>query len=94
MYMILGNHDFEAMNSQDFEMLGGDPMLETSAEYWEEYLFEDAEAKKLYSENGYYKKKLVIGGKKYDKVNIVGLNTQACYMLNWLLWKTRNDPGK
>ena len=96
MYMILGNHDFEAMNSQDFEIKGGDRMLETSAEYWDQYLFEegDVEARKLYEENGYYKKKLVVAGKRYEKVNMIGLNTQACYMLNWLLWKTRSDPGK
>ena len=48
----------------------------------------------MYKEKGYYKKKLVVAGKRFEKVNIIGLNTQACYMMNWLLWKTRNDPGK
>jgi len=59
---------------------------------WKDWL--DEEAQKTFAEVGYFTQKLrTASGKVYEKVNIVGVNTQPCYILNFYLWTQRNDPG-
>ena len=40
-----------------------------------------------YKKFGYYQQRL------NEKTRIIGLNTQACYNMNWLIYKSRYDPG-
>lgn len=55
----------------------------------------DAEAKAIYVKHGYYTTKLrTSDGRVHDKVNIVAVNTQTCYNVNYYLWVNRNDPGQ
>lgn len=76
-----------------------DPMLDYTAQIWssgESPLLYDPQAIESFRKWGYYTQKMKV--KNSDKqfssnVNIIGLNTQACYLVNFLLFKSKNDPG-
>lgn len=68
-------------------------MLDYNIQLWGKYL--DADAQAVYAKAGYYTQKLKLSdGTSLPKVNIVAVNTQPCYNLNYYLWSTRNDPGQ
>lgn len=54
----------------------------------------DETAKATFKETGYYTTKLkTSSGKIYEKVNIVGINLEACYNFNYYLMKSMHDPA-
>ncbi len=88
-YPLLGNHDFEISNLQDFRQ--PDRVLDFVADAWKDFL--EPQARQSFAEVGYYVQKLKINGHTYDKVNILAVNSQPCYVMNFYLWTQRNDPG-
>lgn len=54
----------------------------------------DEESLKKFSEFGYYSAPLKLAdGTVLNTTRIIGLNTNACYNLNYYLVRTINDPG-
>lgn len=52
------------------------------------------ESLEQFTKYGYYDEPLKLSnGKVYEKVRVIGLNTQACYYWNYYLISQRNDPG-
>jgi len=90
-YPLEGNHDFgKVINSQDFDET--DPILPFLANYWQKWLDEEALAD--FSKMGFYTTKLsTSNGTKYDNVNVIAINTEACYNANYYLMSNREDPG-
>jgi len=90
-FPLEGNHDFgEVINSQNFDVT--DPILPFLAKYWSDYLDEDA--LKDFSKNGFYTTKFkTTDGTVYDNVNVIAINTEACYNANYYLISNREDPG-
>ena len=43
--------------------------------------------------NGFYTAKFQTNEKVYDKVNVIAINTEACYNANYYLMSNRQDPG-
>jgi len=87
-----GNHDYGAMNSQDFSTPHPDPMITFQLEQWSDWLDEDAQ--KEYAVHGYYSQPLKTSdGTVFPKVRVVAVNTEACYNMNFYLMKLRDDPG-
>jgi len=43
--------------------------------------------------NGFYTQKFATNAKVYDDVNVIAINTEACYNANFYLISKRNDPG-
>ena len=43
--------------------------------------------------NGFYTQKFATNDKVYDDVNVIAINTEACYNGNYYLFGNRNDPG-
>ena len=86
-----GNHDFgEVINSQNFDQV--DPILPFLGNYWSTWL--DEEALKEFEANGFYTQKFATtDGTVYDKVNVIAINTEACYNANYYLMSNRHDPG-
>lgn len=67
-------------------------MIQLQAKLWDQYL--DAEAKEVYVKQGYYSQKLKLkDGTVFEKTNIVAINTQPCYNMNFFLFSQRDDPG-
>lgn len=66
-------------------------MIQFNLEQWREYL--TPEAQELYAKQGYYTQKLKTVYGIFDNVNIVAMNTEACYNMNFYLLSQRNDPG-
>ena len=63
-------------------------MIAYNLQLWDRYF--DAEAKSIYSKHGYYSQPLRTKNpdgtlKTIDGVNIVVVNTQACYNMNFYL---------
>lgn len=90
-FPLEGNHDFgEVINSQNFDVT--DPILPFLAEYWSDYL--DEAALKDFSKNGFYTTKFrTTDGTVYENVNVIAINTEACYNANYYLISNREDPG-
>ena len=90
-YPLEGNHDFGMVpNSQDFETT--DPILPFLGKYFKKYL--DEEALTQFEKTGFYTTKFsTTDGTKYEKVNLIAINTQACYNANFFLISNRQDPG-
>lgn len=92
-YPIQGNHDVWPVNVQDFSTPYSDPVINGYAPSWADWL--DAEALNEFKRYGYYSTQLKykdgtpVSGNTY----VIGLNTQACNILNLLLLKNRYDPG-
>jgi sphingomyelin phosphodiesterase len=94
LYPLEGNHDFVTPNSQDFTK--PDEMLAFNLQQWGQYLDESAQAE--YAKAGYYTQKLRVkngDGSLYtfEGVNVVTVNTEACYTMNFYLMSQRDDPG-
>lgn len=90
-FPIDGNHDFgEIFNSQSFKQT--DPMIAYFAASWKDWFDEEAHAS--FSKHGYYIAPFKTrDGNESDRVKVIGLNTQACYTMNFYLMSERNDPG-
>jgi sphingomyelin phosphodiesterase len=94
LYPLEGNHDFVEPNSQDFTKQ--DPMIAYNLQLWDRYF--DEEAKTVYAKHGYYSQRLRTKNpdgtmKDVDGVNVIAVNTEACYNMNFYLLSQRNDPG-
>jgi hypothetical protein len=62
------------------------------ANYFQKYIDEDALAE--FKEKGFYTTKFsTTDGTKYDNVNVIAINTEACYNANYYLMSNREDPG-
>lgn len=72
-FPLEGNHDFGSVpNSQDFETT--DPLLPFLGKYFKKYIDEDALAQ--FEKTGYYTTKFqTTDGTKYEKVNLIAINT-------------------
>mmetsp|Transcript_14418 Transcript_14418/g.24589 ORF Transcript_14418/g.24589 Transcript_14418/m.24589 type:complete len:204 (-) Transcript_14418:653-1264(-) len=98
-YGIMGNHDFDQLNAQDMTEPFGDLMLQYTGQLWSEgpepLLFEE-QAIEDFKRYGYFSQRLrLLKDKSYNgKVNVIGLNTQASYINNFLLFKSKYDPGE
>ena len=73
-------------------------MIAFNLELWDQYF--DEEAKAVYAKAGYYTQKLKTKNatdgstlKVYDNVNVIAVNTEACYSMNFYLMSQRDDPG-
>jgi 3',5'-cyclic AMP phosphodiesterase CpdA len=90
-YPLEGNHDFgTVINSQNFDEI--DPILPYLANYFQKYI--DADALAEFEKNGFYTTKFsTTDGTKYENVNIIAINTEACYNANYYLISNREDPG-
>lgn len=67
-------------------------MIAYFAASWKEWL--DDEAHASFAKHGYYIASFKTrDGTVSDKVKVIGLNTQACYTMNFYLMSERNDPG-
>jgi hypothetical protein len=53
-YGIMGNHDHETMNSQDFEKPYADKMVNYTAELWKDKLIYEDQAIDTFQKWGYY----------------------------------------
>jgi len=62
-----------------------DPILPYIADLWTQYL--EPEAKESFSKFGYYSQNLKVKGKVYDKVRLIAINTEPCYVFNFFLWR-------
>ena len=97
-YPLMGNHDFANLNSHDLSVPYSDWALLHTAELWTEgddpLIFEKEEAE-LFEQYSYYS--LPLKTKKDKKMSqngrIIVINTEAGYLHNLLLYKTRQDPG-
>lgn len=86
LYPLEGNHDFVEPNSQDFTKQ--DPMIAYNLQLWDRYF--DEEAKTVYAKHGYYSQRLRTKNsdgtmKDVDGVNVIAVNTEACYNMNFYL---------
>lgn len=90
-YPLEGNHDFgTVINSQNFDVT--DPILPFLANYWQKWLGEESLAD--FEKMGFYTAKFsTTDGTKYDNVNVIAINTEACYNANYYLMSNREDPG-
>ena len=88
-YGIMGNHDHEYMNSQDLESPYIDRILNYTADLWEGKLIYEEQALDSFKKWGYYQQRL----KNHEKARFIGINTNACYIYNEFISKTKNDPG-
>jgi len=90
-YPLEGNHDFgEVINSQNFDIT--DPILPFLANYWSKWLDEDSISD--FQKMGFYTAKFsTTDGTQYDNVNVIAINTEACYNANYYLFSNREDPG-
>lgn len=86
-FPLEGNHDFGAViNSQDFNST--DPIIPFLANYWKVWL--DEAALQEFLVNGFYTQKFsTTDGTVYDKVNVIAVNTEACYNANFYLMGNR-----
>lgn len=77
-------------NAESFKKT--DKMIEITADLWKDQL--DEAAYNSYSKKGYYVQKLSLkDGTLLNNVNIISINSNVCYVVNYYLWKERNDPG-
>ncbi|CDW86227.1 ser thr protein phosphatase family protein [Stylonychia lemnae] len=89
-FAAIGNHDFGNSHQQDFN--NGDQTLDLLADQWSIWL--EDQAKEQFQKTGYYAQKLKLkSGKIYNNSNVIMLNTEACYNVNFYIWSYRNDPG-
>jgi len=72
-------------------------MLAFNLKSWAQYFDEQSAAE--YAKAGYYTQKLRTFNSTtntttyYNKTNLVAVNTQACYSMNFYLMSQRDDPG-
>ncbi len=86
LYGMFGNHECFPADIFDFHSNYSDYLKNESANMWSGYLGE--EARESMRENGYYSEI----DKKHN-VMMIGLNTQACDGLNFMLFNNATDPG-
>jgi hypothetical protein len=53
----------------------------------------DDSALEEFEAKGYYAQKFATNNKVYDNVNVIAVNTEACYNANYYLMSNRQDPG-
>lgn len=97
-FPIHGNHEFDPMNTQDFD-LAKDPVIDLIGEVWNHWM--TPEVNKEYIENSYFSYDAVTHPdttpkfkRKMEKTRIIALNTQNCYFYNFFLFGQMNDPGQ
>ena len=95
-FPIHGNHEFDPMNTQDFN-LERDPVIELVGDAWSHWMA--PHVKDEYVKNTYYSYKAVEHPdttkefkRKMEKTRIIALNTQNCYVYNFYLLNQFNDP--
>ena len=71
-------------------------MIAFTLKLWDRYFDEDTKA--TYAKHGYYSQRLRTKDangtlRDVEGVNIVAVNTEACYTMNFYLMSERNDPG-
>ena len=81
-------------NSQDFTKQ--DPMIAYNLKLWDQYF--DDQAKVMYAKHGYYSQRLRVKDangtlQDVEGMNVVAVNTEACYNMNFYLMSQRDDPG-
>jgi len=65
-----------------------DPIIPFLGEFWKVWLDEDA--LKEFLVNGFYTQKFATtDGTVYDNVNVIAINTEACYSANYYLISNR-----
>lgn len=96
-FPIHGNHEFDPMNIQDFN-LKLNPVIELISEAWAHWLPEDV--KEQYLKNTYFSFKASDYPnttdefkRKMKNTRIISLNTQNCYVYNFHLMDQFYDPG-
>lgn len=97
-FPIHGNHEFDPMNTQDFN-LEVDPVIELVSQAWSHWLSE--EALEEYRTNTFFSMK--VGDhpnvsqdfkKKMNNTRIIAYNSQDCYIYNFYIIGQMNDPGQ
>lgn len=97
-FPIHGNHEFDPMNTQDFD-LEVDPVIQLVSQAWTHWLSE--EALEEYRTNTFFSMK--VGDhpnvsddfkKKMNKTRIIAYNSQDCYIYNFYIIGQMNDPGQ
>jgi len=95
-FPIHGNHEFNPMNTQDFN-IEIDPVVEFVANSWEHWL--TPEVREEYIRNSYFSYDATTHPdtneefrRKMEKTRIISLNTNNCYMYNFYLIGQLNDP--
>ena len=71
-------------------------MIAFNLKIWDEYF--DEQAKSVYAKHGYYSQRLRVKAENgtlvdVDGMNVVVVNTEACYNMNFYLMSQRDDPG-
>lgn len=91
-YPIQGNHDVWPVNVQDFSKPNSNAAINGFSPVWEDWL--DSSAMTQFKKYGYYSMPLKYkDGTLIGNTKVIGLNTQACNVLNWYLLVNRYDPG-
>mmetsp|Transcript_5628 Transcript_5628/g.6362 ORF Transcript_5628/g.6362 Transcript_5628/m.6362 type:complete len:443 (-) Transcript_5628:63-1391(-) len=97
-FPIHGNHEFDPMNTQDFN-LEVDPVIEIVANSWTNWLTKEAHDE--YLNQTYYSMMAKDHPdstedlkKKMGKTRIIGYNSQNCYIYNFFLLGQTSDPGQ
>ncbi|CDW84712.1 saposin b domain-containing protein [Stylonychia lemnae] len=95
-YPTIGNHDFQVSNLQNLE--SEDLMMDVLAQLWQPFIQESQQD--TFFKTGSYVQKLRVkkglkkGVQTYENVNIISLNTQACYNLNFYVWNQKETAFK
>ena len=95
-FPIHGNHEFDPMNIQDFN-LEVDPVIDIVANSWKHWMPE--EVNEEYKAQTFYSMKAVDHPniskdfkKKMGKTRIIAYNSQDCYIYNFYIIGQMNDP--
>lgn len=91
---INGNHDFWPANNQDLTKANSSRYIQEFGKSWNEagWLTDDELA--VFTRYGYYSKTLNLkDGRNYNSTRVIAINTMSCYYYNFLVVKSRFDPG-
>jgi sphingomyelin phosphodiesterase len=91
---INGNHDVWPANNQEMLKPYSSQYILEYGRTWKEAGWLNDEDLAVYNKWGYYSKTLELkDGRRYNNTKIIAINTMSCYYYNFLIVKSRFDPG-
>lgn len=91
---INGNHDVWPANNQDLTVEYGSSYIIEYGKLWKEAGWLTDDDLSVYNRYGYFSKPLTLkDGRVYNSTKIIAINTMSCYYMNFIIVKSRFDPG-